>query len=556
MTVTRVPHHPDITNLQLRTPLVSRRVADRGGIREDVALLRLTVAFLVFLGVTAALQWHGGAYMSDFAGSPDEAAHYVTGLMVHDYLVEFPWPSPLPFAQNFYDHYPKVAIGHWPPIFYLSQAIWALPFGSSRFSMLVLLAVISALTASILFCAWRPRFGTAIAAALAVAFLATPVVQEYSRMVMAEMPVALLVVVSTMAYARYLQTERWSDSAAFGVLASAAILTKANGMALAFLPLLAVIATRRMALMKRLSFWLAALIVVALCGPWYALTADLAREGWTASYSPSWLLREPASQNARALIGVAGAPVFFLALIGMFYEIWRPWRHRAVNGFWAVMAGLLISTWIFHTFVLPVREARHLIPAIPALLAFSAAGVAGVASVFRDARPAVRLSVVMALVGIAATPLALAALRVPHKPLMGSEAVVEELLSHREFSDAVLLVASESYGEGVFIAELAGRERRPGHRVLRASKVLSSANWDGSNYQLSQNSVEETKRYLEDAHVGLIVLDRGSGGSELSVPHFQQLLDVIHSDPERWRLVAWPRAAESRFQVFQAFTSR
>jgi hypothetical protein len=510
----------------------------------------------VFLIVTAVLQWHGGAHTSDFAGSPDEAAHYVTGLMIHDYLAAFPWPSPLPFAQNFYDHYPMVAIGHWPPIFYLWQALWALPFGSSRFSILFLLATISALTATILFSAWRPHFGAAIAGALALAFLLTPLVQQYSRMVMAEMPVALLVVLSAMAYARYLQTERWSDSAVFGVLASAAILTKVNGVALAFLPLVAVIATGRVELIKRLSFWLPALIVLALCGPWYVLTADLAREGWTASYDPSWLFREPASQNTRALIAAAGAPVFCLALIGMFYEIWRPWPNREVNALWAVMAGLLISTWTFHTFVLPVRDARHLIPAIPALLAFSAAGVAGIASSIPDVRHNLRMSIVITLVGIGAATLVLAALRVPDKPRMGSDAAVEELLSRREFSDSVLLVASEGYGEGVFIAELAGRERRPGHRVLRASKVLSSDNWDGSGYRLLPNSAKETNRYLEDADVGLIVLDMGSSPRARSVPHFQLLLDVVHGYPDRWRLIMWPRAAESRFRFFQSVTTR
>jgi hypothetical protein len=42
--------------------------------------------------------------------------------MVHDYVLDFPWPNPLRFAQAFYDYYPKVAFGHWPPFFYVVEA--------------------------------------------------------------------------------------------------------------------------------------------------------------------------------------------------------------------------------------------------------------------------------------------------------------------------------------------------------------------------------------------------------------------------------------------------
>ena len=82
--------------------------------------------------------------------------------------------------------------------------------------------------------------------------------------------------------------------------------------------------------LKRFSYWLPALVVALLCAPWYVLTADLAREGWSASYEPSWLIREPAAENAWHLIHIAGAPVFVLALLGVTYELW-PRRGKAVN---------------------------------------------------------------------------------------------------------------------------------------------------------------------------------------------------------------------------------
>ena len=97
---------------------------------------------------------------------------------MRDYLAAFPWQPPMNFARNFYSHYPIVAIGHWPPMFYAVQATWTLPFGVSRLSVLLLMAMLSAATATVVFASWQRRFGTAAGGALALAFLSVPIVRE------------------------------------------------------------------------------------------------------------------------------------------------------------------------------------------------------------------------------------------------------------------------------------------------------------------------------------------------------------------------------------------
>src|ERR1700730_1585230 len=97
----------------------------------------------LFLALIVVLQWLGGAYRTEFAGYPDEGAHYVTGLMVHDYIVRHHFDSFQAFAENYYLHYPKVAIGHWPPFFYVVEAAWMLVFPVSRSSMLLLMALLT-----------------------------------------------------------------------------------------------------------------------------------------------------------------------------------------------------------------------------------------------------------------------------------------------------------------------------------------------------------------------------------------------------------------------------
>jgi 4-amino-4-deoxy-L-arabinose transferase-like glycosyltransferase len=515
------------------------------------AALSQSAIFVLLFALVVALQWRGGAYQADLGSSPDEPAHYVTGLMMRDYIATFPWQSPMPFATDFYAHYPMVAIGHWPPLFYLVQALWMLPFGESRVSILLLMATISSVTATILFHAWRPLFGAAVAGTLAVCFLIAPVVQEYSRAVMAETVVTLLAVLATLSYARYLQTERALAAILFGLTASAAILTKPTGLALGLLPPLAVIAARKLYLVKRGSFWLPLLIVLPLCGPWYILTADLARDGWTGVYDPSWLLRHPAAHNAMAVATLAGVPVFVAALAGLALAARSQPVHesRALQMHLAAMAALLVSTLVFLSFVVPVQDRRHLIPALPALLALAVAATLFLA---RGARlPLVRRAATAVLVVAALGTLAVQAARVRPKPRTGADAAAALIASRPELSHSVFLVSSEGFGEAVFIAELAALDERPEHRVLRASKVLSTSTWDGSDYRLTYATPEEVHRFLTNAHVDVVVIDTKPMEGPHS-RHHRQLLSALHEYRDDWvPIVSDAAAASDRFRVLR-----
>src|SRR5260221_7305286 len=112
--------------------------------------LRTAALVGFYLVLVIGLQWAAGAYRSGFGGHSDEGPHYVTGLMVRDYVAHgFP-ASPMRFAKDYYLHYPQVAFGHWPPVFYILQAAWTLLFPVSRASLLVLMALITAVTAAAL----------------------------------------------------------------------------------------------------------------------------------------------------------------------------------------------------------------------------------------------------------------------------------------------------------------------------------------------------------------------------------------------------------------------
>jgi hypothetical protein len=78
----------------------------------------------------------------DAVRTADEPAHVVSSLLVHDYLTQGLGQNPLNFARSYYAHFPKVAIGRWPPLFHGTEALWMLVFGRSKRAMLAWLTVL------------------------------------------------------------------------------------------------------------------------------------------------------------------------------------------------------------------------------------------------------------------------------------------------------------------------------------------------------------------------------------------------------------------------------
>jgi hypothetical protein len=64
--------------------------------------------------------------------------------MLREWLLSREWRTPLRFAENYYVHYPKVALGHWAPAFHTLQAAWKLVLSPTTGSVLVLVGLLAA----------------------------------------------------------------------------------------------------------------------------------------------------------------------------------------------------------------------------------------------------------------------------------------------------------------------------------------------------------------------------------------------------------------------------
>ncbi|MCI0338135.1 MAG: glycosyltransferase family 39 protein [Acidobacteria bacterium] len=496
---------------------------------------------LLFFSLIVWLQWLSGAFRNEFGGDPDEASHYVTGLMIGDYMTSLPLSSPMGFAKKYYLHYPKIALGHWPPLFYLVQGIWGKFFSPSRISMLLLMALTTALLALTVYRIVRSEFGNKAGIATGTLTILLPITQKATNLLMADMLFTLLGFWAVLCFGSYLDTEKARYAIGFGVLASLAILTKGNGFFLAIFPLLALVFSRRLYLLARASFWYPAAIVLLVCGPWYLLTRKMMGEIMAGELGLSYT-REAIRAYTWDLILILGVGLSLVVVIGIFARIIEPFRERRVEGRWAAAGALLFSFWLFYCIVPSGINSRYVIVAAPSLLMFFVAGIAWAASRL----PLGKLTVfqkVYVLTVLAATVFAAETFVLAKRPNYGFAEAARNILSKPELQNSVLLVASDAEGEGMFIAEVAPLEQKPGHIILRSSKVLSQSLWSGDQYQLLYHTPEEVMRYLDEIPVGIVVMGDWLFRSMFEHrDHYNQLNEVLKSYPQNWELLgSYPR---------------
>lgn len=494
------------------------------------------LVLLLFFSAQLTLQYVNGAFRNEFGGHPDEASHYITGLMIHDYLSGRQWDAPREFAEDYYIHYPKVSLGHWPPFFYIVQALWTVSFSPSHTSLMLLMACLTTLLAGTVYVVAAREFGSRVGIVLGLLLLVLPLVQQYSAMLMAEILVALLNLWAVLCWGRFLDTEKVRWSLAFALWAVLAIFTKGNSLALAVAAPLAVLCSGRFVLMKRLAFWYPAGAVLVLCGFWYWLTLDMLRNGMQAE-TLSWQFTLAAiPYYASHLVNIGGVALTGLAVIGFLRCVIYPdSRYAGTHGTWSAVGALVISVALFHWVVPAGLEHRHLLTAVPALILLMAPGVAWVAQRLPlplGNAPQRQLTVACLVLGVFVAE----TFYIPRQTSYGFGAVVQSLLAVPHWQKSVFFIASDSTGEGMFIAEVARQEQRPGHIVLRASKALSKSRWSGAQYSLLYHSPQEIMEYLESLPVGLVVIDH-SFMIRAEYEHHPLLQKTLESYAHKWEKV-------------------
>jgi len=300
-------------------------------------------------------------------------------------------------------------------------------------------------------------------------------------------------------------------------------------------PLFAVLAGRHWQLLQRFSFWLPAILVLGVAGPWYTWVPGAQHEA-VARFGGIHFYSERLASTAAAWAEMLGVVLLIAVGLGMLICSRDGWRREVVRpssaGKFTACAGVILGAFIIRLFV-GVFEPRHLLVNIPEFLLFASVFAAWL---FRLPRwEALGIVPKTLLAGLALAALIGFNIRAsPHKRHYGFSEVAQDLLSRPQFKHSVLLVCSGAEGEGMLISEVAARESRPGHLVLRASKMLASIDWMGEDYRPLFRDSDAALQYLEGIPAGIVVID----DSCRQTPHGQLLLRGLEVHPEKWQLLA------------------
>ena len=497
-------------------------------------ILGFVVLFAPLLALTVGLQAVNGAFSNEFGAYSDEPAHFVTGLMVHDYLRTGDWMSPVTFAEHFYVHYPKVAIGHWGLTFYVVQGVWEQVFGASRISVMLLMASTTSLLAISVYYLiprWVPRF-VALAFALCLPF--TTVFQQTTASVMCDPLSSLLLFWAAICWGRFLDGGKAKYSVAFGALAALAILTRGDGLLLALLPPLTLLMSRRFDLLSNLRFWYPAALVALICGPWYMVTLSMQKNGMThESFSVEFVGRA-LPYYSREAVSIVGIFMSILADIGLATWKGRSEGDRKPNGPFYALASLLLVGLAFHVLVPAGFEERYLSVLVAPILVLAAVGMERIARMVAkwEWQPTACMVTIASAASVAFLMFAVRPGSASVPANRGFTAILDDIEQVSPFrKTGRLLIASDEIGEGMFVATVAVRDARPARYALRASKCLATSRWDGKNYRPLFESSEQVSIWLAQTGIEVLVLDNEAVAE---TPEQQQLQMVLASHQEQW----------------------
>lgn len=490
-------------------------------------MLVLAFSILFTLGFAVA----GGGFSSDLGGDPDEAAHAVTALMLRDYLADGLGGHPMAFAKAYYADFPRVALGHYPPLYYVLTAPLLLLYNSVS-TLLVFQSLTVSLLAALTFHIGRSFLKPTPAAAASLGMLLLPQALKMTMHVMADVLLALLCLWAALLWAWYLRAPSVRRALVWGCVAAAAILTKGSGMGLCLLPPLGTLLSGRWRLVFTWSWWCAALPVAVLAGPWMLYSTSISKEGMTL-LSPAQYFMQAVPFYLKGMPVVFGWPLSLLAVAGAGLSLLSGWKNRKLDPLMASLFAMGIGMTLVLLLVPVGLGVRYMLTLAPLVMLATAHGLT------RFPWPAklTQWGAPLLLLAFSLLPVLTADIWTTKDVRGFSAAVSRSGVPKPGETKQNWLVASDPPGEGAVIAAAAFAcpKRSPSLlRVYRGSKELSTSDWMGRDYEAKVSTVHELLNHLDKLGVSRVFVDL-SAPKELRPPHLQLLLDAMQSGDPRWK---------------------
>jgi hypothetical protein len=515
-----------------------------------IALIAVA-AFVLVVG----LQELANAFPATFG--QDACSHYISGAMIHDYVVKGGFSNPLRYLLRYEEHYPLIGIGHWPPFYYGIEALWMMLFSSSQIAVLLLSATVTATTAVLLYLCTGRWAGLVAGLFVCVAYIVSPLTQSETAALMLDGPITLACLAAMLAYARFLDTGGFRAAALFGLLAAIGLLIKGNAGCLALLPVFALLIARRFDLLFKPAFWLPVLIVAILAGPWYYVTWGATAQGFRFGYGLNYA-SHAALANLKTLSNSVGPLILVVALVSLARVCVT--SHQERNGdrrlyyLRVCAASLFCAAFIFQLAIPAALEPRYMLVAIPPLLILAAmeadywsgwlsrrygAGLFQTKSTWRVAA--------LAMLMISLVPFAL---QIPKLRDDGFAAATQWIWHNHPAENPLVLIAADAGGECASIVGLAMQdEHRPSIFVVRGSRLLGGGGYNNGDYRPRFANASAVMAQIDRYKIPL-VLFRNSG-VQANWTHLRQIQEARKLFPDRWQLVYADRAHPSGIFLFR-----
>lgn len=482
----------------------------------------LLVAYLIAAAIgTLAMLW-AKAPSAGFTGA-DEPSHFLNGYFISTYLKDHFGSNPMAFATDYYIHYPKISIGHWPPAYYGLLSLYLLVAPASYTSVFLWNVAMSSLPALGVAAALNRLSGRAAALVGVVLYMFTPLVLDAQPMFMVDQPLAAAVVAATAIWMAYSHRPSWGRALAFAGMAAFAVLVKGNGWLMLFIPFFHAALTGRWRPLVSVKLVVAAAFAALAVVPWYLLTTKIAADGFNYHAGPAYALRAALANMVFLAHNVSWVGVALAS-----YAIVVEFRARALSPQrWTIVSGvisLLLATLTLQSLVPADIVDRYMAPALPAVI-------------------------VLAMLGALRTLDALAALRGGAGRLLASTALcvlllwpgIDQLQRRAPKADtgaaevarmlapsshpAVTVIDGGTGHEGAFIAAMAVRDPGLNSYVVRSSKLLADSNFMGTVYALKFAQSAQVMAELRRLGVRYVVIMRGA--DQPSFPHSEQLRSAL-----------------------------